>query len=702
MKRLIFFICLSFPSWGELIKAKAYFLKWDFKNAQIIYEEELKKTNNPLILFNLAICYQKQGRLLYFKNLKTDYPNLRDGLFFFYKGNYKKAFNSFSRDKTRCAYIGMGMCKKAEGDFKKAEKLFLKAKGILGYVNLSNLYLVLGKEKKYLKTIEEGIKNTKDTELFFSFAKFLNDKKRFYEAFNILKELQEKEEENILIKEELLKTLMFLGKEEEEIFSIIKASYEERMYLEGCFCAFSRLYFRAFRQFSSSTIPLASLKALWITKELSLKKKADELYKEISLLIPEEATADVYLAELWTKLGSLSAAFNYAKNALKKEPNLEIAHFALGNIYYLKNDFKNAIISYKNGINQSFSQKHFYLFLNEAFTLRFLPIFLSGYALLWIITIFLLLLIHLTGMSLIKDYPSLKRYAVKKRYLLYFYPFVTTIFIASLILGERTIKYVPIELLQKTLTTLITFLPCSIIFILILSLILGNIIKWPKLKIYLSFVLLDISLDIAIIVLVSSLVPFFADYPSVFSVISIICVVLFRRARFFVICFVLLVLHLFLSHYLLSGYKNVEKGRLKEGGRVFKNVLRAIWIIKWLEPTYSDIAASCILGKTFILLKRNEYREIEAAWNPLLKSLKDWWPLNIRAKFLYDFSICLSEIMQGEKEEAFSMLKNIASISEYKNKQGISFLFNLLSERIERKEKKEKYINFIISYLAKS
>jgi|GEM_PF-6070533 len=706
MKRIIFiFLLISFRSWPSLNTSKGYFLKWQFKNSQFLYEKELEKTRNPAILFNLAICFQKQGNLLSFKNIKTDYPNLRDGLFYYYNGEYNKALNSFKEDKTLYSYIGMGMVKKAKGDFKGAERLFKKACPTpLGYINLCDLYLILGREKSFLSILESGIKKTHDDELLFRFAMYLNDKKRDNEALNILKMLKEKEPENILVKEEVLKTLIYLGKEEDEIFSIIQPTEIERLYLTGCFCAFTQAYLRAFREFEACyekepDFTLAKMRALWMAKEIGWRAKAESLYKEISKALPGDGLCNVYLAEAYTKMGSLTLAFKYAKNALKKEPNLERAHFALGNVYYLKSDFIRAILSYKNGINLSSSKKYFYLFLESAFVLRFLPIFLSGYLILWLITILVLLLINTTGMFLIKPYPSLKRYAVKKRYLLYFYPLTTAIFLLSLIFGERMIRFVPIELLKDSFISLAIYLPAGIISILILSLILGKIIKWPKLRIYLSFILLDISLDIAIIVLISSLIPFFADYPQVFSVVSIIVVVLFRRLRFFIACLILLFFHIGFSLYVLSGYKKVEKDELFKADKIFKKAISSLWFIKWLEPTYSDMASTCILGGVFIAIKRNEFEKIEMLWSPLLKSLENWWPLNTRARFLYNWSIILSLILQEKKDLAKERLKSIIEIPEYKNKGGISFLYKLLGEEFYEKKKPERYLSFIISYL---
>ncbi|MEW6481808.1 MAG: hypothetical protein AB1397_02225 [bacterium] len=85
MKKSIFFLLLFlYPAFLDLKTAKGCFLKWEFKEGQLYYEEELKKTNNPEILFPLCIRYQKQGNLLKFRDLKTGYPELRDGIFFYY------------------------------------------------------------------------------------------------------------------------------------------------------------------------------------------------------------------------------------------------------------------------------------------------------------------------------------------------------------------------------------------------------------------------------------------------------------------------------------------------------------------------------------------------------------------------------------------------------------------------------------------
>ncbi len=696
---------LSLPCTADVKTAKSYFLKWQFEKAQIAYEEELKKTNNPEILFSLVICYQKQGRLSSFKNIKTDYPELRNALFFFCKGEYKDAFNAFSMDKTPYSYIGMGMIKKAQGDFNAAEKLFLKAKPLsLAYKNLADLYLLLGKEKSFLKILKEGIKKTNDNELLLRFAIKLNDKKMFNEALNILKMLEKNEPDNILIKEEMLKTLMRLGKEEEEIFSEIIASEIDKIYLKGCFSAFNQRYHRAYLKFNECyekqpNFLISKRNLLWMVKELKWKRKADELYKEISFSLPGDGLCDVYLAEVYTEIGSLNSGFKYARNALKKEPNLERAHFALGNLYYLKSDFIRAILSYKNGINLSESQKYFYFFLEDAFTLRYAPLFSLFYIALFLITLTLLFLTHFVGRFIIRGYPGLKRYLVRKKWLIPIYLITGIIFFIAIFIGEEMIKFVPIMVLKEIFIILMGYLFITVIVPIILILTIGTLIKWPKLKIYLTFFLLDNSLDVTIVLGFSALLPIFIQYPSIYDTFSFSFIIL-RRIGLVTILLSMFLFYLWFNRFVLIGYKMAEKGDLNGALARFQKALSSISFIKWLEPTYSDMASFCILGKVFILLKKNEFERIEEQWTPLIKSLEDWWPLNIRTKFLYDWSIILSLIMQEKKDIAKERLKAISLIPEYNKKlSNLSFLFSLLEEKPLEEKKLEKHLSFIICYL---
>ncbi|HAW49798.1 TPA: hypothetical protein DCX16_02460 [bacterium] len=712
------FICLFFINGkSDIIKARAYLAKGSYDKAKQIYEEELKKSLKEDLLFPLSICYQKKGEIFDFGNISYS-PHLRNGLFFYHKGDYKRAYNAFKLDKilysyerTPYSYVGMGMVRKAQGNFKEAEKLFKKAKEIdpslvLPYINLAKLYSLLENYHSLIEVLNEGIENTQSSELKFEFAKYLNASRRHKEALELLIILQDEEQDNILIKEEIVKACVFLGSP--TLSFVILQDEATSLYLESCVDILGKKYIRAARLLDECVkkdkeFHLAKIRALWLCKELMWKNKLDEVYKDASSNFPSDGIPDVYMSEFWAKKGSYTTAFDYAKNAIEKEPSLNLGYFALGNIYYFTNDFIYAISSYKKGINLSDTKRPFWFFLEEAFLLRYLPIFLFGYSVCWLITLFLLLIIHLIGMFLIKDYPGLKRYVLKKRWFLWFYLATTLILALSMIFGQRTIKFVPIELLKDAFVFLVLYLPIGISLVLVLAVVLSFFIKWPKFRIYLSFILLDLSLDIGIIVLISSLLPIFADHPRVFNIVNLIFVILFRRSRLILICFLILFFHIWFQYFVSSGYKKVLIGRLNEGEKIFRKAISSIFFLKWLEPTYSDMVGLCILGRVLVLLKNGEYSKIEELWSPIEKNMDAWWPLNSRVRFLYQWSNSLSLILEGNKHDPSFLLE----IPEYKKRKKAVYLLKSLTDKSyipKYKEEKEKdrFISSALLYIEKN
>ncbi|MEW6007829.1 MAG: hypothetical protein AB1595_06780, partial [bacterium] len=294
---------LSFSAMADIKLARSYFTRWQFEKARSAYLEELKRTNNPEILFPLVVCYQKEGKLSSFKKLKF-FPHLRDGLFFYYKGDYKRAYRAFKRDKTLYSYVGMGICKKAEGDFRKAENLFLKAKQTsLGCINLFNLYQLLGNnEELQIKTLKEGIKKIGSNEILLNLARLLISKEMFSPALNILHKLELDEPKNILIKEEIIKALLFkeghihfhgqVALMNKIISSLVIKEEVDRLYLKGYYKLLIDAYIPASIQFEDCIkkdpdFLRAKINDLWVRKETRiLGWKTNELYKEVSGILP--------------------------------------------------------------------------------------------------------------------------------------------------------------------------------------------------------------------------------------------------------------------------------------------------------------------------------------------------------------------------------------------------------------------------------
>ncbi|MEW6482795.1 MAG: hypothetical protein AB1397_07380, partial [bacterium] len=360
--------------------------------------------------------------------------------------------------------------------------------------------------------------------------------------------------------------------------------------------------------------------------------------------------------------------------------NLDRAYFVRGNVYYLKNQFLDSFKSYIKGAFLSSSLDNFYFYLGEAFSLRWFPLYLFTYLFIWLDSFILLMITHWIGNFLIRGYPMLCRYIIKKRWILYLYLPIAILFLFSLFISKDVIKNVPLELIKPYLFFLLLYLPSGIILVLLFSLIITALIKWPPLRIYLSFVLISLSIDIAMIMLITCLFPFFIEHPMVYEVALVVALV-FRRLAWRLFLFIIAIYWLLYRYLISKGLRYIKEDNLEKAISIFKKALLSIRIIKAIEPTYSSMASEALFGMTLVYFKRNEPLLIPKAWQLIERSIEEWWPLNHKANFLYHLSFSLSEIMEGRIESAKESFLKMLKLPEFKRK--IPFI-HVLWETINR------------------
>jgi tetratricopeptide (TPR) repeat protein len=515
---------------------------------------------------------------------------------------------------------------------------------------------------------------------------------------NILLSLHRKEPKNIFIKEKLGIALLAKGYSIEEVLSMIEKNEADALYLEGILSiASQQFYLMAGCKFAEAaerdpSFLLSKMRELWVYKEIGLKKNAEEVYCQLLQEIPGSGLCDLYMSKLHTNIGEPETATLYAKRAVRKEPLLSVAYLALANAHYYENRFISALLSYRKGLFLSADRSHLYSYLQEAFCRRYFPMFAAGYLIVWAITLFLLLLVHYVGIFLIRGYPTLSRYVVKKRWLFYLYIMNTGILFLSCVFGKETFRFIPLNILKEIFLFLTIILPIAIFSILGLAILLSFAVKWPKLRIYLSFVLLDFSLDIAIILMMASLIPVFCDYPKVFTAFAAFGII-FRRFGVAALILAIFLFYLWYSTSINRGYSLIEKGEMDKGISLFRRLRSSIGFIFWLEPTYSDMVASAIMGEVYALTKREKWEEISMLWKPIEKSLKDWWPLNVRARFFYEWSVALSKAKTDNVSEAKRDVERMLEVSEFEKRrpaiEALSALIKAKEPKIEHLKDKE-------------
>ncbi|MDI6751811.1 MAG: hypothetical protein QME07_02995 [bacterium] len=684
MQRIIGFvlvlanICFA----DAIIDGRANLSRGNIKKARAIFSEELKRRPDPYLLFLLADCYQKEGKIdsynkIDLANCPQFYGEIRDGLWYLYQGSWTLAYSSFEQVSKQSAYslIGMGLVKKAEGKLSEAEELYLLAKKKeptchLSYLHLFFLYSIKGEKEKAMEVLAEGAIKTSSSELLYELSGLLINEKNLKLATKILLELQKAEPNNILVKERVAIFLLGTGLSMEEIASD-EVDKIDRLYLEGVMAISSQYYTTALRRFSELEekepgFYLARLRMFWLYKELSLKTKAEGLYKELIKELPGDSLPDVFMSNIYGKKGSYTESLTYAERAVTKEPFFDRPYFALGNAYYYNNKFFEALLAYQKGFWLSKDKRTLNIWLEEAFMNRYFPLFCFGYTAIWIATFFLLSLIHCTGMFLIRGYPALKRYVIKKRWVFYLYLGNFLILFLSSLFGKGNFKFIPLDLLKEALLFLTFLLPLGIIIILAASLLISFIIRIPKVRIYLSFILLDFSLDIAIILMLASFLPAFTDHPKIFEILSI-GVIIFRRGRFILLLSPIAIFWLWYNAAIHKGYCLIEEGKIGEAISLFRKRFSNLKFIWWLEPTYSHMASSAFLGEIYCLIKQNKWEEIPSVWKPIEKSLSEWWPLNDTSVFLYQWTNLLFRIKNGEATE--SELKKMLETPEYRKRK---------------------------------
>ncbi|MFH0775477.1 MAG: hypothetical protein V2A53_08340 [bacterium] len=704
MKKIIGFalvfasICFA----DAIIDGRAFFAKGKIKEARAIFSEELKRKPCPDLLFLLADCYQKEGLSASYKKIDLTgcppfYESIRDGLWYLYQGSYTLAYSSFEEVNSESAYclIGMGMARKAEGKLSEAEKLYLSAKEkepllSLSYLHLFWLYSAKGDESHASEVLAEGITRTHSPELLYEFSGLLLKEGSLKPASGVLLELERLEPDNILIKEKIALLLLNKGVPLEEVPARITSNESERLYLEGMVALSSQLYMTALRRFYSveekePSLYLVKLRRLWLYKELSLRTKAEILYKELIKELPGDSLPDVFMSDIYGKKGSYTEALLFAKRAVVKEPFFDRPYFALGNGYYYNNRFIEAVLAYQKGFWLTKDRKTLNIWLEEAFVNKYFPLFCFGYTAIWIATFFLLALIHYTGMFLIRGYPALKRYVIKKRWVFYLYFGNFLVLLLSSLFGKGSFKFIPLDMLKEVLLFLTILLPVGILILLLVSLLISFIIKIPKVRIYLSFILLDFSLDIAIILMLASFLPAFTDHPVIFEILSI-GVIIFRRGRLILLLAPIAIFWFWYNASIYKGYYLIEEGKIDEAISLFKKRFSNLGFIRWLEPTYSHMASAAFLGQITGLIKQNKWEEISSVWKPIEKSLSEWWPLNDSSVFLYQWTNLLFRIKKGESVDA-ELLK-MFKIPEYKKRKRAIYALLALSEG-----KKDEYLS---------
>jgi tetratricopeptide (TPR) repeat protein len=689
---VLIFASISFAD--AIIDGRANLFKGKVKEARVIFSEELKRKPCPYLLFLLADCYQKEGEPTFYKkidlaNCPPFYESIRDGLWYLYQGSSTLAYSSFEKAKIESAYslIGMGLARKAEGKLKEAEKLYFAAKEKeptchLSYLHLFFLYSMKGNKEKATEVLAEGITKTNSPELIYEFSDLLLKEGSLKPATDLLLELERIEPNNILIKEKIAFLLLNKGIPMEEVPTKISSDESERLYLDGILALSSQFYSTALRRFSSigekdPGFYLARLKILWLYKELSIRGDAERLYKELIKKMPGDSLPDLFMSDIYGKVGSYTESLSYAEQAIRKEPFFDRPYFALGNAYYYNNRFIEAVLAYQKGFWLSKERRTLKIWIEEAFVNKYFPLFCFGYTAVWIATLFLLALIHCTGMFLIRGYPALKRYVIKKRWVFYLYLGNFLILFFSSLFGKGGFKFIPLDLLKEALFFLTIVLPIGILIILMVSLLISFIIKIPKIRIYLSFILLDFSLDIAIILMLASMLPVFTNNPEIFEIFSI-GVIIFRRGWIILLLFPMSIFWLWYNASIHKGYRLIEEEKTDEAISLFRKRFGSLGFIRWLEPTYSHMASSAFLGEIYGLIKQNKWEEIPFVWKPIEKSLGEWWPLNDTSVFLYQWTNLLFRIKNGESVE--SELGKMLETPEYRKRKRAIYALLSLSE----------------------
>ncbi|MEW6482022.1 MAG: hypothetical protein AB1397_03325, partial [bacterium] len=356
MRFIIALLIISLNAYCDSIKeARAAYSRGDFKRASLFYKEALTKKKSLEILFFLADSLKNEGNLSSFKEIKLDPPlsYLRDGIYFYHKGMYEKGEVLFKKAGNSYGYVGMALCRKARGDFRKAEKYLILAKGLslqnpLVYINLLNIYSLLGEDEKKHKVFKEGLKNTRSPLLLFEFAKSLAYQGLLSESYNILQKLHQAEPDNLFYKEELVKVLLARGEEkhkhqhthgvlhrlhrieeiEKDIFSKIRHSEIEKVYLQGFMNILLNFFTSGMEKMNEvlerdKSFFIARQRLLFIYKEVGFMAKIlPDVYRDALSNAKGLAILDVYLAELYMKKGSITEAYIHSKNALRKDPNL--------------------------------------------------------------------------------------------------------------------------------------------------------------------------------------------------------------------------------------------------------------------------------------------------------------------------------------------------------------------------------------------
>ncbi len=703
MQRIIGFILifakLCFAD--AITDGRAFFVRGNIKEARVVFSKELKRKPDPYLLFLLVDCYQKEGRIAEYKkidmaNCPSFYESIRDGLWYLYQGSSTLAYSSFEASKSESAYslIGMGLARKAEGKLTAAKKLYLSAKEKeplchLSYLHLFYLYLMKQDEPNALEVLAEGITKTNSPHLLYEFSDLLIKEKNLGLATKILSELQRGEPDNILVKERVALFLLSRGLSMKEIADD-ETDKIDRLYLEGIMALSSQHYANSLQKFSQlkeeePCFYLAKLRLFWLCKEFSLKTKGESLYKELIKELPGDSQPDVLMSDLYGKVGSYTESLTYAKKAVAKEPFFDKPYFAIGNADYYNNDFSKTVLAYQKGFWLTKDGKTLNVWLEEAFANKYFPLFCFGYTVIWIATFFLLALIHYTGMFLIRGYPALKRYVIKKRWVFYLYLGNFLVLFLSSLFGKGNFRFIPLDLLKETLLFLTVLLPVGILIILGLSLLVSFIIKIPKVRIYLSFILLDFSLDIAIILMLASFLPAFTDHPVIFGIFSI-GVIIFRRGRLILLLAPLTIFWFWYNASIHKGYRLIKEGKIDEAISLFRKRFTNLGFIRWLEPTYSHMVSQAFLGEIYASLKQDKWEGIPSVWKPIEKALIEWWPLNDTSVFLYQWTNLLFRIKNGELVE--SELTKMLETPEYKKRKRAIYALFAFSSR-----EKDEYLS---------
>ncbi len=712
----------------HLIEGNTLYHKGDYHGAIKAYQQVVKKDDYPDAVIGIINANQRLGKLdqitKEYQRQNEDNPDSfgHFGLGYCYlsSGLKDKAAQEFRLCGSWYGYLGIGWLAEDNGSNKEAMNWYKKAAKIATREELSTvlyhqarLYQKLNKTSQSIKLFVQVIASEPfNTEAYFSLAEILRKKGVIDDSICLYQKIINIEPTYLNAYDPIILFQLKSLRDTEEL-KILRKYYKKDVkknpndpvahYILGTFYYFTRNYVESFDEFEKAQKldPLfkeISLNLLWIYKELDCIDRASSIYQKIINSTPGETRAMVYMSQLYANNEAYRKALKYAHTATKIEPRLDKGHFALGNAYYYMGQYVDAIRQYKMGTALTKGEKLTHLYIQEAFQNKYFPLFVSAYLVIYLIIAILLISINFLALFLVKNYKMLSRYIIKKRYFLVLYTISIGALFFSCMFGKELFKFIPIVFLEEIFFSLCFWVPAGIIILMIICSLLSIFLRNPVVKIYAVLILLDFSLDLAIIIFLVSLLPIFADYPDLLPVLSFILLI-FRRIGIFVLICIFAAFILYLENILGQGYILLNEGK-EECLSYFDKMEKTInkfWL-RWLEPTYSDLSARIAVGKSFLYLDKKDYKSAEACWEEVGTRLIDWWPLSHKGKFFYDYFKALIAISSEKIEEGIAILEEMLNLREYHKRQ--RFIYILLQKAYQQQnndQKAEEYVRLVSS-----